>query len=195
LNALQAGLATLPAAAGMILITPAITPLAGKIGGGRAVALGFLIAAAGFVVLAFVKDSWTYAAFIAPLIALAVGLGIANGPASSGSTSSVPADQVGAASGISNMARYVGAAVAVAAVAMLNNAVINNHKDAGESAAAALAAGLSASAVMMAIWSAAGIALIALLARGRRIRARAIDRAAAAAVSVHTIPVEPTPAS
>src|SRR5262249_31596532 len=195
LNALEAGLATLPAAAGMILITPAITPLAAKIGGGRAVALGFLIAALGFSALAFVKGSWTYGAFVVPLIALAVGLGISNGPASSGSTSAVSADQVGAASGISNMARYVGAAVAVAAVAMLNNAVINNHKDAGKSAAASLAAGLSASAVMMAIWSAAGIALVALLARQQRIRARTIDRAAAAAVSVHTIPVEPTTAS
>ena len=37
MSALEAGLATLPAAAGMIAITPAITPLAGKIGGGRAV--------------------------------------------------------------------------------------------------------------------------------------------------------------
>ena len=192
---MQAGLATLPAAAGMIVITPAITPLAAKIGGGRAVALGFAVAAVGFGALAFVKASWTYAAFVAPLIALAVGLGVANGPASSGSTSSMPADQVGAASGISNMARYVGAAVAVAAVAMLNNAVINNHRDAGESASAALAAGLSASAVMMAIWSAAGIALIALLAREQRLRAHAVDRAAGAAASLYTIPTEPTRAS
>ena len=42
------------------------------------------------------------------------------------------------------MARYVGAAVAVAAVAMVNNAVTNNHQEAGESAADALAAGLGA---------------------------------------------------
>jgi MFS family permease len=195
MSALEAGLATLPAAAGMIVITPAITPLAAKIGGGRAVALGFAVAAVGFAALAFVKASWSYAAFVAPLVALAVGLGVANGPASAGSTSSVSADEVGAASGISNMARYVGAAVAVAAVAMLNNAVINNHHDAGKSASVSLAAGLSASAVMMAIWSAAGIALIALLARQRRLGARAIDRAAAAAASVHTIPTQPTTAS
>ena len=52
------------------------------------------------------------------------------------------------------MARYVGAAVAVAAVAMVDNAVANNHRDAGESAADALAAGLAAAAVLMAVWSA-----------------------------------------
>jgi MFS family permease len=190
LNAFQAGLATLPAAAGMIAITPAITPLASKIGGGKAVALGFALAAAGFLVLAFVEASWTYAAFVGPLVALAVGLGIANGPASSGSTSSVPVDQVGSASGISNMARYVGAAVAVAAAAMVSTAVSTDRGEAGESAADALASGLAAAALMMAIWSALGVALVAYLIHGRRERPRAVDRAAAAAVSVHTIPVK-----
>jgi EmrB/QacA subfamily drug resistance transporter len=196
MNALEAGLATLPAAAGMIAITPAITPLAVKIGGGKAVALGFGLAAAGFVWLAFVEASWSYAALVVPLVALAVGLGIANGPASSGSTAAVPADQVGSASGISNMARYVGAAVAVAAIAMINNAVIENHREAGESAADALAAGLSSSAVTMAIWSAAGVGLVALLARHRPTRRpRPIDRAAAAAATSHTLPTEPVSAS
>src|SRR3954463_9027696 len=133
MNAFQAGLATLPAAAGMIAITPLITPLAAKIGGARAVGLGFLLAAAGFGALAFVEASWTYAAFVAPLVALAVGLGISNGPASAGSTSSVTAAQGGQASGISNMARYIGGAVAVAAVAMIFNSVINSHREAGES--------------------------------------------------------------
>jgi Na+/melibiose symporter-like transporter len=189
LSAFEAGLATLPAAAGMILVTPAITPLAAKLGGGRAVGLGFLLAAAGFAWLAFVESSWAYASFVLPMIVIAVGLGISNGPASSGSTSSVPPDQVGSASGISNMARYVGAAVAVAAIAMIDNAVAANHREAGESAADALAAGLSAAATTMAIWSACGIALIFLLMRHRRRGAvRAIDRAAAAAASLHTIP-------
>jgi EmrB/QacA subfamily drug resistance transporter len=186
MSAFEAGLATLPAAAGMIAITPAITPLAVKIGAGRAVILGFGLAAAGFAVLAFVQASWTYAAFVAPLIALAVGLGIANGPASSGSTAAVSADQVGEASGISNMSRYVGAAVAVAAIAMINNAVAANRTDAGDSASEALAAGLGAASLTMAIWSALGVALVVLL---RRHRPQTIDRTAAAASTVHTIPL------
>jgi EmrB/QacA subfamily drug resistance transporter len=189
LSAFETGLATLPAAAGMILITPAITPLAAKIGAGRAVAIGFLLAAVGFTALAFVESSWAYGAFVLPMIAIAVGLGVSNGPASAGSTASVPADQVGSASGISNMARYVGAAVAVAAIAMIDNAVATNHREAGESAADALAAGVSAAALTMAIWSACGIALIALMARHRRReKVRPLDRAAAAAASLHTIP-------
>jgi EmrB/QacA subfamily drug resistance transporter len=189
MTALETGLATLPAAAGMILVTPAITPLAGKVGGGVAVAIGFLLAAVGLAALAFVESSWVYGAFVFPLVATAVGLGIANGPASSGSTAAVPADQVGQASGISNMARYIGGSVAVAAVAMVDNAVANHHRDAGDSASDALAAGLSSASLFMAIWAACGIGLIVFLRRHRGGLARPVDRAAAAAISVHTVPV------
>src|SRR4051794_31499655 len=192
MSALEAGLATLPAPAGMIAITPLITPLAGRIGGGAAVALGFALAAAGFGVLAFVEASWTYAAFVAPLVALAIGLGVANGPASSGSTASVSQNEVGQASGISNMARYIGAAVAVAIVATIFNAVTNNHQAAGESAADSLAAGLAAASLTMAIWAALGVLLVRLLAGHRLVpRLRPVDRAAAAAATSHTLPVVP----
>ena len=61
---------------------------------------------------------------------LAVGMGFANGPASSVSTAAVPDSQVGAASGISNMARYVGAAVATALAASIYGAVIANPPEA-----------------------------------------------------------------
>src|SRR3954469_168434 len=142
-NALEAGLATLPAAAAMIAVTPLITRLAMKIGAGRAVALGFAVATVGSGILIFVGASWAYVAFVAPLILIAVGLGVANGPASSASTSSVPADQVGQGSGISNMARYVGAALFVAAVSSVFNSVITDDVASGASQADALARGLS----------------------------------------------------
>jgi Major Facilitator Superfamily len=115
----------------MIATTPLITPLAVKIGARRAVVLGFGVAAIGFAVLAFVNSSWTYAAFVAPLIAIAVGLGLANGPASSASTAAVSPDEVGQASGISNMARYIGGSLAVAAAAAVSTAVTINHREAG----------------------------------------------------------------
>jgi EmrB/QacA subfamily drug resistance transporter len=193
LSAFQAGLATLPAAAGMIAITPLIAPLATRIGGARAIALGFGLATIGFGALAFVESSWTYAAFVLPLVGLAIGLGIANGPASSGSTASVSADQVGQASGISNMARYIGGSVAVAAVAMVSNAVTNNHKAAGESTADSLAAGLAGASLLMAIWTASGVALVVLMRRHRAAPPRPVDLAAAAAATTHTLPVAPAP--
>jgi len=193
MSALQAGLATLPAAAGMIAITPFITPLAVKIGIRAAIVIGFGLAAVGCAVLAFVNASWEYVAFVAPLVAIAVGLGLANGPASSASTASVSQDEVGQASGISNMARYIGGAVAVAAVATVFNAVTNNHVNAGASQSDALAAGLAGAALLLAIFSAAGIALSLLMARHRPEQPEAIHRAAAAAATSHTIPTRPVP--
>ena len=89
LSALEAGLATLPAAGAMIAVTALITPLAVKMGARSAIALGFGLAAVACAALAFVNASWTYAAFVLPLIAIAIGLGLANGPASSASTASV----------------------------------------------------------------------------------------------------------
>ena len=187
LSALQAGFATLPAAAALIAITPAITPLAVKIGPGRAVGLGFALGTVGFATLAFVHASWTYLAFVLPLIVTAVGLGLANGPASSASTSSVSHDQVGQASGISNMARYIGGSLAVAAVATIYNTVVTDHKKAGAQAGDALAAGLSRASLLMAIVCAAGVALAALMVRHRYVKQRAVDRAAAAAATTHTV--------
>jgi EmrB/QacA subfamily drug resistance transporter len=191
MSAFQAGLATLPAAAAMIAITPAIAPLAAKLGGARAVVIGFGLAAVGFAALAFVQASWEYWAFLAPLVGLSIGLGLANGPASSGSTSAVSADEVGQASGISNMSRYVGAAVAVAAVATINTTVAGNRRAAGDTASEALAAGLAGSALLMAIVSAMGVLLVGLMRRQKIARARTVDRAAAAAITTHTSPVQP----
>jgi MFS family permease len=192
MTALQAGFATLPAAAAMIAITPLITPLAVKLGAARAVALGFLAATVGFGVFVFVGASWTYVAFVLPLIALAAGLGLANGPASSVSTSAVPPDQVGQASGISNMARYIGGSLVVAATATVYDATIVGHRDAGESAADALASGLSRASLLLALMSAAGVALAALVRRHRAAKAQAVDRVAAAALTAHTIPTTPS---
>ena len=103
----------------------------------------------------------------------------------------MPADQVGQASGISNMARYVGGALGVAAVATIYDSVTASHEDAGASAADALAAGLSRASLLLAIVSAAGVALAILMKRHRAPKPGAVDRAAAAAVTTHTIPTAP----
>jgi EmrB/QacA subfamily drug resistance transporter len=195
MSAMQAGLATLPAAAAMIAITPLITPLAVRIGTRYAIALGFALAAVAFAALGFVSSSWTYAAFVLPLIIIAVGLGLANGPASSASTAVVSPAELGQASGISNMARYVGGALAVAAAATVSTAVTNAHREAGASAGDALAAGLSRAGILLAIMSALGIALALLMARHQAQPVRAVHRAAAAAAASHTIPTRPVPDS
>lgn len=183
---LAAGLATLPATVGLVAVTPFVPRLAVQLGTRQTISLGFLISAVGFLALAFVQESWDYAIFVVPMLAAAVGMGLSNGPASSASTACVDADQVGAASGISNMARYVGAAVGVAAVASIYAGVTNNRLDNGDPTGEALAAGLAWSFVLLTVMSAAGI-LMGFLARQRQRSTRQIDSAAAAAAHLHTI--------
>ncbi len=193
MSAFEAGLATLPAAGALIAITPLITPIAVKIGTRAAIGIGFVAATLGLVFLSFLQSSWTYAILVIPLVVAAAGLGLSNGPASAASTAVVSPDEVGQASGISNMARYVGGSLAVAAVGSVYVSVTDNHTAGGAAAADALAAGLSRACLLMAIMCAAGVALAVVAAvRHRPAPLRAVDRAAAAASATHTIPTQPT---
>lgn len=190
LSPLQAGLATLPAAAGIVVIAPFVSGLAKKIGSRSVIVLGFVITTGGFVALMFLKLSWGYGLFVLPLVAVAVGMGLSNGCASAAATSSVSEHAVGEASGISNMARYVGAALLTAVVATL----YGGAADAGTAdRSAALVDGVVRTAVLLAIVSGAGLVLALLYGRHRPGRARPVDLTSAAAAVVYSVPV-PAPA-
>jgi EmrB/QacA subfamily drug resistance transporter len=190
---LQAGLATLPATVGLVVTAPLVPKLASRFGGRQVVGFGFLLTAVGFAWMGFTDASWRYAAFVLPLLAVALGMGLSNGPSSAASTSCVPAEKVGSASGVSNMARYVGAAVATALAASIYGSVIADRQAAGSSPADALASGLSAAAWAMAIISAAGVLMAVLMGRHKQARGTLADAAAAASAPVHTLPTSATP--
>ncbi|GAB3246470.1 MFS transporter [Arthrobacter pigmenti] len=193
LSPLEAGLATLPATAGLVLVAPLVPRLAAKFGGRRTIGLGFALTTAGFVIVGFVDASWAYSAFLVSLVAIAVGMGLSNGPASAAATAAVPENQVGGASGISNMARYVGAAVATALAATIYGNVIGAQSADGASPGDALAAGLAAAAWMMAIFSFLGVLMAFVIARHRAAKGTLSDAAAAAAATFHTLPTSATP--
>jgi EmrB/QacA subfamily drug resistance transporter len=193
LSPLQAGVATLPAAAGLVAVAPLVPRLAARLGARKVVVLGFLLTTIGFIAVGLVDNDWKYVAFLLPLILIAVGMGLSNGPASSASTACVSADEVGAASGVSNMARYVGAAVATALAATIYASVTANAVADGKAQDVALAHGLSAASWVMAVFSALGIVLGVLLKRHKQATGTLGDAAAAAASSVHTLPTSATP--
>ncbi|MDD7968324.1 MFS transporter [Actinomycetospora lemnae] len=189
MSSLEAGLACLPVAALVVVAAPVITPLAHKIGARPVVVLGFVLLTGGFVALAFVDASWTYLWFLPGLLAVAVGLSFSNGPASSAATAAVPPAQVGAASGISNMARYVGGAVVTAIVSGIYTSTDAARTAAGAAPPDALATAFSRAVIALAIISVLGIPLARRA--GRRPRPNAAELAAAAASTTHTIPVPP----
>ncbi|MBB3040609.1 MFS transporter [Nocardioides soli] len=191
---LEAGLATLPATVGLVVSAPLVPRLAAKVGGRQVVGLGFLLTAVGFAWIGFADASWQYAAFFLPLVAAAVGMGLSNGPSSAAATAAVSADQVGEASGVSNMARYVGAAVATALAATLYSTVTANRIADGDGSAVALTAGLGTTAWVMAAISLAGVVMAVVMGRHREARGTLADAAAAAASASHTLPTSATPA-
>lgn len=188
LTPLEAGLATLPATVGLVAVAPLVPKLAAKVGSRQTVGVGFALSAAGFAVVGLIDASWHYRAFLLPLIAIAVGMGLSNGPASAAATASVPERQVGEASGVSNMARYVGAAVATALAATIYGTVIGNQTADGAARSDALASGLGAASWMMAVFSVLGVLMALLLRRQRVGRTTLGDAAAAAAAHTHTLP-------
>jgi MFS family permease len=158
-----------------------VSRLSTKFGGRAVVGAGFILMVLGFGAMSFVTASWTYAALVLPIVAVAVGMGLANGPASAASTSSVPKGDVGAASGLSNMMRYIGAAVATAAVAAIYDGQVPQHGATGSD----LAAGLAGAAVLMGIASALGIALLVLF---KRLGSEPTSAVVGATAHLHTIP-------
>jgi EmrB/QacA subfamily drug resistance transporter len=189
---LQAGLATLPATVGLVVVAPLVPRLAKRLGGRQTIGAGFVLTTAGFAVVGLVEASWTYLAFLLPLVAIAVGMGLSNGPASLASTAAVPENQVGGASGVSNMARYVGAAVATALAATIYGSVIANQTGQGATQADALATGLSAASWAMAVFSFLGVLMAFVIARHRAATGTLNDAAAAAAAHTHTLPTSAT---
>jgi hypothetical protein len=143
-----------------------------------------VVTTAGFAALLFLTESWGYGLFVLPLATVAVGMGLANGCASAAATASVPEREVGAASGISNMARYIGASLFVAASATLYGAA----SSAGTPVE--VANGVTRNAVLMTVVSGVGIALALCYGHHRPPATRVAGRTAAA---VHTI-TSPAPA-
>jgi EmrB/QacA subfamily drug resistance transporter len=190
MSALEAGLATLPATVAMIAITPAVSPLAVRFGTRQLIGAGLILMTVGFGALILVTSSWGYGYFVLPLILMALGMGFSNGPASSACTSAVSADEIGSASGISNMARYVGAAVATAAAAAVFSGVAGNQPE-GTPPADALADGLGAASVLLTLICASGILLALLARRHRPVQPKTVDLAADAAAGLHTVPRSP----
>lgn len=188
LSPLQAGLATLPATVGLVLTAPLVPRLAKRIGGRQTVGLGFAVTAAGFAWVGLADADWRYRAFVIPLIAIAVGMGLSNGPASSASTSCVSAKQVGEASGVSNMARYVGAAVATALAATVYGGVAADRLAEGAADVEALTAGLRSTSWVMAVLSLVGVAMAVIMGRHQPPSGTLRDAAAAAAAHTHTLP-------
>ncbi len=114
-DALKAGLSFVPMTLSVVLGTTLAPRLAARLGEGRVLALGMLLAGAGLLLLTGVRPGEGYVGDVLPGGVLsALGLGLSLVPATIAAVSGVPADESGLASGLLNSSRLIGGALGLA---------------------------------------------------------------------------------
>ena len=169
---LAAGLATLPFAATIVIVSPRSSSLAERIGNGPTMAVGFLLVAAGMGVLTRVGVGTSYLVLVVAMVLLSAGMGITAAPATASIMSAVPLAKAGVGSAMNDTTRELGGALGIAVFGSIVNSVYRSNIDAvGLDLPAAAARQIDES-----VGAAVGVAAQVGGARGQTI----VDRAAAA---------------
>jgi EmrB/QacA subfamily drug resistance transporter len=126
---LSAGLATLPLAIALVAVAPRSAALSARLGSGPVMAIGFLLVAAGFAVLAFIHPSSPYLVIVVALVLLGIGMSLTAAPATGSIMSAVPHAKAGVGSAVNDTTREVGGALGIAVLGSISNAVYRSSVD------------------------------------------------------------------
>jgi EmrB/QacA subfamily drug resistance transporter len=188
-DALQAGVAYLPLALGIIVSAGLASALVTRFGFKPVLLSGLLLVAVGLVWFSRVTPGGDYVTHIlGPSLVAAVGLGFAFVPMTIASMSQVAGHEAGLASGLLNTAQQIGGALGLAILATIANSRTNDVVAAagGDPAAlpGALTEGFQSAFLVGAGFALAGAILGAVLLSGRdsREHAKAARRGEALAV-------------
>ena len=124
-TALAAGAATLPMTALIVALSGRVGALTQRVGPRGPITAGPILGAVGLALLGFARPGSTYLTGVLPGV-LVLGITLTAAPLTSAGLGSVPADHVGAASGINNAVSRIAGLLAVAvlpAVAGIDMAV------------------------------------------------------------------------
>lgn len=146
-DALQAGLAFLPASATLVVASTVASRLVARHGPRTLLVVGPLVSAAGLAWLSTADPGGSYASqLLAPTMLAAGGIGLVMVPLASAATAGVPPHEAGLASGLLNTSRQVGGAVGIAVLSTIAAAVTADRLGtaSADAAAAAGPAGLEA---------------------------------------------------
>ncbi len=111
---LRAGVATLPFALTMIVVSPRSERFVRRFGMNRVIGAGFGSIAAGFVVLATISPSTSYLIIVVGLVLLSAGMATTIAPATGAIMSSVPLNKAGIGSAVNDTTRELGGALGIA---------------------------------------------------------------------------------
>jgi MFS family permease len=193
MSPLASGLTALPWTVTLSAVAPVAGRLADRTGGRVLLAGGLLLLAAGALGVAFVPTTTaTAGTFVLPLVVVGAGIGLTVAPTTTEAMRAVAPAQAGAASGVLNTARQVGAVVGTA----VTGAVLQNRLTAALHREPARAALLAASRPALAVVAAVVLlgVVLALLLPGRRPVALPAATQPAAAQPAATQPAAAQPA-
>jgi EmrB/QacA subfamily drug resistance transporter len=113
---LQTGLAIVPMAVGMMVVTQASVSWARRIGARTTIGIGLLLLVVGLLLLSTATRATPYLLYTVYLMVMALGVGMAMPSLSAGVVSSLPQHQAGVGSGLNSAARELGAALGIATI-------------------------------------------------------------------------------
>jgi MFS family permease len=152
-----AGLRLLPWTSTLFVTAPIAGAVVGRFGERRLVVAGVLLQAIGFGwIAAMASPGMSYAALVAPLVLAGVGVSMAMPAVQNAIIGSVTPSEMGKASGVFNMGRFLGAMFGIAALLAVfaANGATESAADfsRGFAAAMRLAAALSLLAALAGLW-------------------------------------------
>ena len=173
-SALEAGLAYLPLAVGIIVTAGASAGLVTRFGFKPVLVTGLVITAAGLVWFSQVDADGSYVGDVLfPSLLAAVGLGLAFVSMTVAAVSGVEAHEAGLASGLINTSQQIGGALGLAILATIANTRTDDAVASGNALPAALTEGFQAAFMVGAGIAIAGAVLAMVLVSGRASREHA----------------------
>lgn len=127
---LEAGVRTLPTAAGLMIAAPNSDRLARSFGANRVVGGGLVVVALGLVALSFFGTSTPYWELGLLLFFLGLGMGASQAPATGSIMAAMPLSKAGVGSAVNDTSREVGGAIGVAVLGSALSAAYTSNFDA-----------------------------------------------------------------
>jgi EmrB/QacA subfamily drug resistance transporter len=173
-SALDAGLAYLPLAVGIVVTAGATAGLVTRFGFKPVLVTGLFVTAAGLLWFTQVDAGGSYLSdLLGPMLLAAVGLGLAFVSMTVAAVSGVEAHEAGLASGLINTSQQIGGALGLAILATIANARTDDAVASGSTVPSALTEGFQAAFAVGAGFAIAGAVLAMILVSGRASREHA----------------------
>jgi EmrB/QacA subfamily drug resistance transporter len=125
------GLAILPLPLTVVGVSKRSVPLADRYGTRTVITSGMVVLATGLAAFSLLDSSTPYLPYVAVLLIVATGMGLAVPSLSTGIVTSLPPTRAGMGSGLNSAVREIGAALGIATVGTILTSQFNQHLPVG----------------------------------------------------------------